>query len=159
MTKKDDKAHVEADLSCECKNAFGSCRGKSILKVHQYDHKTGDYIGATHADCNLRIGIILKVEIAVSFHNGKGNGSHFIIQTISRLEDIQKVKLSDIPDNNEKHIMGNFRGYMFMDSISLLNSGLGTISYNLIGDDPKNAPRFHEGSSVMKDFPLTSSSE
>jgi hypothetical protein len=30
-----------------------------------------------------------------------------------------------------------------MDNISFLNSGLGTMSNNLIGKDSKNAPRFH----------------
>jgi hypothetical protein len=141
ITRNDEKAHAEADVCCECKKGFGTCKNK--LKVRHHDHKTGEYIGACHADCNLRMGI-RKVKIPVFFHNGKGYDNHFIIQAISRLEDIENVKLSVIPDNSEKYKMVNFRGYCFMDSISFLNSGLGTVSNNLIGDDPKNAPRFHK---------------
>jgi hypothetical protein len=87
---------------------------------------------------------IRKMEIPVFFHNGKGYDNHFISQAISRLEDIESVKLSVIPDNSEKYKMVNFRGYRFLDSISFLNSGLGTLSNNMIGDDPKIAPRFHK---------------
>jgi hypothetical protein len=141
MIAKDNKAHTEADVCCECKKGFGACKNK--LKVRHHDHKTGEYIGAAHADCNLRMGI-RKVEIPVFFNNGKGYDNHFIIQAISRLEDIENVQLSVIPDNSEKYKMVNFRAYRFLDSISFLNSGLGTLSTNLIGDDPKNAPRFHK---------------
>jgi hypothetical protein len=73
------------------------------------DHKTGDYIGVCHADCNLRIGIC-KVEIPVFFHNGEGYDNHLISQAISRLENIENLKLSVIPDNTEKRKMENFRG-------------------------------------------------
>jgi hypothetical protein len=147
MTAKDNKAHAEADLFCECKKGFGTCKNK--LKVRHHDHKNGNYIGAAHADCNLCMGI-RKVEIPVFFHNGKGYDNHFIIQAISRPEDIENVKLSVIPDNIEKYKMVNFRGYRFMDSISFLNSGLGTLSSNMIGDDPKNAPRFHKAFSQKR---------
>jgi hypothetical protein len=76
MTAKDEKAHAEADVCCECKKAFGSCTNKR--KVRHHDLKTGEYIGAFHADCNLRMGI-RSVDIPVFFHNGKGYDNHFII--------------------------------------------------------------------------------
>jgi hypothetical protein len=89
---------------------------------------------------------IRKVDIPVFFNNGKGCDNHFIIQAISRLEDIENVKLCVIQNNK----MVNFRGYRFLDSIAFLNSGLGTLSNNLIGDDPKNAPRFHKAFSQKR---------
>jgi hypothetical protein len=124
-----------------CNEAFDTCKAKP--KVRHHDHKTGDYIGTCHADYNLRMGN-RQVEILVLFHNDKGYDKSFIIPAISSLEDIENVKLSVIPDNTEKYKMVNFRGYRFMDSILFLNSGRGTLSINLTGDDPKNTPRFHE---------------
>jgi hypothetical protein len=86
---------------------------------------------------------IRKLEIPVFFQNGKGYDNHFIIQAISRhKDDIENVKLSVIPDYNEKYTMVKFCGYKALNIISFLNSGLGIRSKNLIGDDPKNTPRF-----------------
>jgi hypothetical protein len=141
MTAKDNKAHAEADVCCECKKGFGTCQSK--LKVNHHDHKNGNYIGAAHADCNLRMGI-REVEIPVFSHNDRGYDNHFIIQAISRPEDTKNVKASVIPDSSEKYKMMNCRGYRFLDIVSFLNFGLGTLSNNLIGDDPNNAPRFHK---------------
>jgi hypothetical protein len=142
ITHEDEEEHAEADACCECKKGLGACKNNK-LNVRHHDHKTGDCIGACHADCNLRTWI-RKVEIPVFFHNGKGYDNHFIIRPISRLEDTENVMLSAIPDNNEKYKMVNFRGHRFLDIISFLNSGLATLSNNLIGDDPKNAPCFHK---------------
>jgi hypothetical protein len=94
MTANDEKGHAGADVCCECKKAFGSCTIKR--KVRHHYHMTGEYIGACHADCNLRMGL-RYVDIPVFFHNGKGYDNHLIIQAISRLEDIKSAKLSVIP--------------------------------------------------------------
>jgi hypothetical protein len=85
------------------------------------------------------------VKIPVFFRNGDGYDNHFIIRAVSRHEDdIENVKLPVIPDHNEKYKMVNFRGYKILNVISFMNSRIGTQSENRIGDDPKNAPCFHE---------------
>ena len=53
MTEKDNKEYDMAELCCECNKAFGNCN--NTRKVRHHDHKTGDFIGTAHADCNLKL--------------------------------------------------------------------------------------------------------
>ena len=56
-------------------------------KVRDHCHITGQYIGAAHNDCNIHRNT-KYYKIPVFFHNGKGYDSHFIINEISNIEDI-----------------------------------------------------------------------
>jgi hypothetical protein len=70
--------------------------------------------------------------------------NQLILEAISQADDIEHCRLNVIPDNSEKYKMVNFRGYIFLDSLSFSNAGLSKLASNLVGGNPQIAPRFHE---------------
>eukprot|EP00873_Tetraselmis_striata_P014085 jgi/Tetstr1/434349/TSEL_023455.t1 len=140
MTRADKEAHASASTCCECKKEFGRCI--NTRKVAHHDHKTGKYIGACHSLCNFKMQL-RKVSVPVYFHNGKGYDIHFILNAIGRIESIDGAKLEVIPDNSERYKEAEFRGFRYTDTMGFMAAGLGALSKNLIGGDPRNAARFH----------------
>ena len=65
---------------------------KEIIKdkVRDHCHFTGEYRGAAHKDCNLKLAIKpYKTKIPVVFHNLKGYDSHLIMQKIHQVIQLQ----------------------------------------------------------------------
>jgi hypothetical protein len=52
MMEKDNKEYGMAELCCECNKAFGKCNTRN---VRNHDHMMGNFIGAAHADFNLKL--------------------------------------------------------------------------------------------------------
>ena len=80
--------------------------------VRDHCHITGQYRGAGHNACNLKLNICPKItQIPVVFHNLRGYDSHLIMQAISKIqetnEDEEYLELSCIPNNTEKYISFN----------------------------------------------------
>ena len=74
---------------------------KNNPKVRDHCHFTGEYTGAVHKSCNLKLKIKSgKTKIPVVFHNLKGYDSHLIMQKIHKA----KGNITCIPNNAEKYI-------------------------------------------------------
>ena len=64
--------------------------------VRDHCHITGEYRGAAHNTCNLKLR--LNTNIPVVFHNLRGYDSHLLMQAISKVEG----RVSCIPNNMER---------------------------------------------------------
>ena len=66
--------------------------------MRDHCHITGEYRGAAHNACNLKLRLNPKTtSIPVVFHN---YDSHLLMQAISKVEG----RVSCIPNNTEKHL-------------------------------------------------------
>ena len=97
--------------------------------VRDHCHITGQYRGAAHNACNLKLKICPRItQIPVVFHNLRGYDSHLIMQAISKIqetnEDEDYLKLSCIPNNTEKYISFNLGNLRFIDSVQFLLTSL-----------------------------------
>ena len=88
--------------------------------VRDHCHITGEYRGAAHNACNLKLRLNPKTtSIPVVFHNLRDYDSHLLMQAISKVEG----RVSCIPNNTEKYIfsLGQLR---FIDSAQFLLASL-----------------------------------
>ena len=97
------------------------------MKCRHHDHATGEYLGACHNACNMRMRLN-KLHIPVIFHNGKGYDFHAIVRALSA-ERAKRVNI--IPDNTEKYKMMAFGGYQYPDSMPRFKESFGA----LLGND------------------------
>ena len=94
-------------------------------KVRDHDHFTGNYRGAAHSICNMKIDRD-KFTIPIVFHNLSGYDLHFFINEISKL----LINLEIIPKSKEKYqsVMGKIPKSQiklkFIDSLNFLNGSL-----------------------------------
>lgn len=108
--------------------------------MRDHDHLTGQYRGAAHNSCNLKLRICPgRQHIPVILHNLKGYDSHLLISAIGKTE-VDIVTFTDhkgrerhrktgeigvIPNNMEKFISFSWRQFRFIDSCQFLNASLG----------------------------------
>ena len=86
-------------------------------KVKDHCHFTGEYRGATHKFCNLKLAIKPnKTKIPVVFHNLKGYDSHLIMQKIHKASG----NITCIANNAEKYISFNIGQLKFLDSFQFM---------------------------------------
>ena len=140
MTENDLQAH-EATTDCHvCEKPL---EGDS---VRDHCHITGNYRGAAHNACNLKLRINPKTTaIPVVFHNLRGYDSHLLMQAMSKIrppqdegeedlmdrQEVEKYldeergyKLSCIPNNTEKYISFSLGQLRFIDSAQFLLASL-----------------------------------
>ena len=86
--------------------------------VRDHCHITGEYRGAAHNACNLKLR--LNPSTPVVFHNLRGYNSHLLMQAISKVEG----RVSCIPNNTEKYISFSLGHLRFIDSAQFLVSSL-----------------------------------
>ena len=90
-------------------------------KVRDHSHITGEYKGAAHNNCNLKLKLKpYKTPISVVFHNFKGYDSHLIMQNIAKVQG----RISCIPNNTEKYISFSLGQLKFLDSFQFMASSL-----------------------------------
>ena len=71
------------------------CKKKLDDRVNDHDHITGDFRGAAHNDCNIKLRIYpYKQHIPMVFHNLKGYDSHHLIGAIGKT-DVETVTYTD----------------------------------------------------------------
>ena len=115
MTREDWLAFRTAETCHECDK---SLEGDS---VRDHCHITGEYRGAAHNACNLKLRLNPKTtSIPVVFHNLRGYDSHLLMQAISKVEG----RVSCIPDNTEKYISFSLGQLRFIDSAQFLLASL-----------------------------------
>ena len=79
MTQQDEKNHQNAEQCWICEQELTN--DKKNPKVRDHCHFTGEYRGAAHKNCNLKLKIKpYKTPIPIVFHNLKGYDSHLIIK-------------------------------------------------------------------------------
>ena len=86
--------------------------------VRDHSQITGEYRGAAHNACNLKLR--LNPSIPVVFHNLRGYDSHLLMQAISKVEG----RVSCIPNNTEKYISFSLGQLRFIDSAQFLLASL-----------------------------------
>ena len=115
MTREDWLAFCLAETCHVCDKPL---EGDS---VRDHCHIMGEYRGAAHNACNLKLRLNPKTtSIPVVFHNLRGYDSHLLIQAISKVEG----RVSCIPNNTEKYISFSLGQLRFIDSAEFLLASL-----------------------------------
>ena len=115
MTPEDHKSHMNATDCHVCNKAL---KGDS---VRDHCHITGEYRGAAHNACKLKLRLSRKTTtIPVVFHNLRGYDSHLIMQAISETPG----KITCIPNNTKKYISFSLGQLRFIDSAQFMLSSL-----------------------------------
>ena len=112
MTREDLLAFRTAETCHVCDKRL---EGDS---VRDHCHITGEYRGAAHNACNLKLR--LNPSIPVVFHNLRVYDSHLLMQAISKVED----RVNCIPDNTEKYTSSSLGQLRFTDSAQFLLASL-----------------------------------
>ena len=100
--------------------------------VKDHCHLTGNYRGAAHNNCNLKLRINPKTDqIPVVFHNLRGYDAHHLMQAMANLQ--KEVKC--VANNMEKYITISVDGLRFIDSLNFLQGSLDS----LVKGTPKEA--------------------
>ena len=100
--------------------------------VKDHCHLTGNYRGAAHNNCNLKLRINPKTDqIPVVFHNLRGYDAHHLMQAMANLQ--KEVKC--VANNMEKYITFSVDGLRFIDSLNFLQGSLDS----LVKATPKEA--------------------
>ena len=85
--------------------------------VRDHCHITGEYRGAAHIACNLKLRLHPKTtSILVVFHNLRGYDSHLLMQALSKVEG----RVSCILNNMEKYTSFTLGQLRFIDSAQFL---------------------------------------
>ena len=117
MTEQNIKDYENATKCWICEQEIT----KNNPKVRDHCHFTGEYRGAAHKSCNLKLKIKPgKTKIPVVFHNLKGYDSHLIMQKIHKA----KGNITCIPNNAEKYISFSIAQLKFLDSFQFMASSL-----------------------------------
>ena len=115
MTRDDWLAFRTAETCYVCDKTL---EGDS---VRDHCRITGEYRGAAHNTCNLKLRLNPKTtSIPVVFHNLQGYDSHLLMQAISKVES----RVSCIPNNTEKYISFSLGQLRFIDSAQFLLASL-----------------------------------
>ena len=123
------RCHICGDKFCWDKE---SKKYKSLRKVRDHDHRTGEYRGAAHAKCNLFY--YSRRFLPVIFHNLRGYDSHLILQAAYSLN---AKKLTAIPNNMEKFMTFRINDLKFIDSYQFMKASVETLTNNLKDKDPE----------------------
>ena len=111
MTRKDWLAFRTAEPCHVCDKPL---EGDS---VHDHCHITGEYRGAAHNACNLKLRLNPKAtSTPVLFHNLRVYDSHLLMQAITKVEG----RVSCIPNNTEKYFCFSLGQLRFIDSTQFL---------------------------------------
>ena len=115
MTDKNTEDHKNATHCWICKKII------TKDKVRDHCHFTGEYRGAAHKSCNLKLKIKPgKTKIPVVIHNLRGYDSHLIMQRIHKA----KGHITCISNNAEKYISFSVAQLKFLDSFQFMASSL-----------------------------------
>ena len=140
MTENDWQAHNEATDCHVCEQPL---EGDA---VRDHCHISGNYRGAAHNACNLKLRINPQTTVVpVVFHNLRGYDSHLLMQAMAKirppqdegeddltdrqelekyLEEERTYKLTCIPNNTEKYISFSLGQLRFIDSAQFLLASL-----------------------------------
>ena len=121
-TEESRKAFSKADKCWICEKVLKED------KVADHDHLTGEYRGAAHQACNLKLQIRPKeYQLPIFFHNLKGYDAHFICQAVTD----QFKRVDCIGQTSEKYLTFRLDNLRFLDSFQHLGSSLSKLAKSL----------------------------
>lgn len=122
---KKEQEHFDLSEKCYlCLKGFEENR----IKCRDHCHFTGKYLGAACQTCNLDRRKQKKLRIFL--HNGSKYDFHFIIKALNnRPQEIKNLYV--LPYNGENFRTISFNCFMFLDSMSFLQSSLAQLSTDL----------------------------
>ena len=94
-------------------------------RVRDHCHVTGEYRGAAHSCCNLKIRT--NYDVPVFVHNLKGYDAHLLFQEMEKVGG----NISVIATNSEKYVSFKLGNLVFKDSLQFLSCGLAKLTENL----------------------------
>ena len=129
--EKKDKWKAKEKTNCYlCQKPLLQKYYRDAVKDHC--HLTGNYRGAAHNACNLKLRINPnKDQIPVVFHNLRGYDAHHLMQAMANLQ--KEVKC--VANNMEKYITISVDGLRFIHSLNFLQGSLDS----LVKATPKEA--------------------
>ena len=119
MTKEDKIKFDQATECWICNKKINTTDGQ--IKVRDHCHITGEYRGAAHSNCNLKLRITPKTPIYL--HNSRNYDTHLLMQAISKVDG----NITCIPNNMEKYMTFSLGDLVFKDSFQFLGSSLDSL--------------------------------
>ena len=114
--------------------------------VKDHCHLTGNYRGAAHNNCNLKLRINPnKDQIPVVFHNLRGYDAHHLMQAMANLQ--KEVKC--VANNMEKYITISVDGLRFIDSLNFLQGSLDSLVKATPKEELKITSTISNGSDLL----------
>ena len=127
LSEKEENDFKHARTCHICRDEFSEKHVKGH-KVRDHCHFTGEFRGAAHNTCNLKMRTIKK--IPVFFHNLGGYDSHIIFRSLTKVKTKEpKVIAKSI----EKFVSFNIGIMHYKDSLQFLSSSLDKLTENLAG--------------------------
>lgn len=151
MSREEKDAYYKAKICYVCNSSFTD----KNYKVRDHNHLTGEYRGAAHLMCNLKIRN--PSFIPVFMHNLSGYDAHLFVKELGNIEG----KLNIIPQTDEKYISISqslkvdeytnkkgetkpiYRELRFLDSFRFMSSSLDKLSSNLTDKQLNNLKKFY----------------
>ena len=121
----DQETYKNAKSCHICKEPFESEKDK----VRDHCHRSGRWVGAAHAKCNVDRRV--KNTLLCYMHNFSGFDSHFVIRYYRQLQGREK-RVRGLAYNSEKFRTVDVGKMQFVDSLSLLDAGLGELVNDLV---------------------------
>ena len=121
----DDLKFVEQEMNDQDLKVLKNLR--KGCKVKDHNHWNGDYRGAVHATCNLKMRRFRK--IPCFFHNFAGYDSHLLIEGVD--SKLIKEQPKVIPKGMEKFLSLTLNKIEFKDSLQFLPGSLDSLVSNL----------------------------
>jgi hypothetical protein len=103
----------------------------NVVKCRDHCHFTGQFLGASCQQCNLKRRRPRKLNIFL--HNGSKYDFHFIIKAINDKKGVRNINI--LPYNGENFRTVSFNSFMFVDSMSFLQNSLAKLSEDLKNTD------------------------
>ena len=123
LTPSEEMEFKRTDKCYMCENYFT----EELIKCRDHCHFSGKFLGAACHRCNLERRKSRKLRIFM--HNGSKFDFHFIIKALHNKEGI--INLHVLPYNTENFRTINFNSFIFLDSLSFLQSSLAQLSADL----------------------------
>ena len=127
MSSKDNYAFKRETKCYICKKQFEENPAKkSLTKVRDHDHFTGEFRGVAHSKCNIALRTVKNIPIF--FHNLGGYDSHIIFNNLNK---VPIETPSVIAKAMERFVCFRIGKLYFKDSLQFLSSSLEKLSQNL----------------------------
>lgn len=124
LNEKEEQHFKNSTFCYLCTKEFDD----NLIKCRDHCHFSGKYLGAACQSCNLDRRKQRKLKIFM--HNGSKYDFHFIIKSLNnRTKDIKNIFI--LPYNGENFRTIQFNCFMFLDSMSFLQSSLAQLSEDL----------------------------
>lgn len=122
LSNDEESSFNEAYECYLCKSSFDE-----VLKCKDHCHFSGKYLGAACQKCNLERRKLNKLRIFM--HNGSRYDFHFLVQALENKKSLKNVSI--LPFNTENFRTVGFNSFLFLDSMSFLQSSLAQLSEDL----------------------------